>query len=230
MKFISKGFIAVFMFAMIFKLNVTNAQLIPLPPTLLNPLNGALNIQLTPNLKWNMIVLIGELSSFRLQVSATQNFSSPLIDSSGITSDSFKVPTGVLDPNTQYYWRVNASVLRNLVLLTTPFSLPSGFRTLSTVGVVQTGTFAPEGFRLYENYPNPFNPATVIKFDIAEASKVDVSVYDILGYKVEELVNADLSAGTYTADWNASSYSSGIYFYRITTPGFTQTKRMILAK
>lgn len=230
MKFISKGFIAVFMFAMIFKINVINAQLIPLPPTLLNPLNGALNIQLTPDLKWNMIILIGELSSFRLQVSATENFSSTLIDSSGIISDSFKVPAGVLNPNTQYYWRVNASILRNFVLLTTPFSLPSGFRTLSAVGVMQTGTFAPGSFRLYENYPNPFNPVTVIKFDIAEASEVNVSVYDILGNKVDELVNANLSAGTYNADWNASSHSSGIYFCRITARGFTQTNRMILAR
>lgn len=230
MKFIFKGFPAVVLLVLFFMIKVSNAQLIPLPPTLLNPLNGALNIQLTPNLQWELLGVIGNISSFRVQVSTSANFSTTVLDSSGIITDSFKVPAGKLNINTKYYWRVNASILRNLVLLTTPFSLPSDFTTESTTGVVQTGTFEPVGFRLYDNYPNPFNPVTKIKFDLPEASNVNITVYDMLGSKVEEIVNSRLSAGSYEADWNASGYSSGIYFYRIATQDFTDTKRMILAK
>ena len=89
----------------------------------------------------------------------------------------------------------------------------------------------PTEFALHQNYPNPFNPATKISFDLPQDSKVNLVVYDLLGREVSRLVNNEFKvAGTYTFDFNAASLSSGVYFYRLETEGFTNTKRMMLIK
>jgi parallel beta-helix repeat protein len=85
-------------------------------------------------------------------------------------------------------------------------------------------------FALSQNYPNPFNPTTNIKFDIPKKSYVKLVIYDLLGKEVTALVNEEMSAGSYQMDWNASSYPSGVYFYRIETPDFVQTRSMVLLK
>jgi hypothetical protein len=82
-----------------------------------------------------------------------------------------------------------------------------------------------------ENYPNPFNPATRISFDLPQDSKVNLVVYDLLGREVKRLVNNEFKvAGTYTYDFNAASLSSGMYFYMINAGKFSETKRMVLLK
>ena len=88
----------------------------------------------------------------------------------------------------------------------------------------------PTGYSLSQNYPNPFNPATNIKFAIPQAGFVKLTVFNMLGREVETLVNENLNAGTYNADWNASSYSSGVYFYKVQAGEFTDTRKMILVK
>lgn len=98
------------------------------------------------------------------------------------------------------------------------------------VGISQISSTVPDGHRLYMNYPNPFNPSTVIKFDVAASSPVTLKVYNILGEEVATLVNRQLAPGTYTADFDASSRSSGIYFYRLEAQGYVETRRMMLVK
>jgi hypothetical protein len=88
----------------------------------------------------------------------------------------------------------------------------------------------PQNFSLSQNYPNPFNPVTNITFSIPKAGYVKLTVFDITGKEITKLVNGGLSAGTYNADFNASSLSSGAYFYRLETEGFTDIKKMILVK
>jgi hypothetical protein len=89
----------------------------------------------------------------------------------------------------------------------------------------------PTEFALHQNYPNPFNPATKISFDLPQDSKVKLIVYDLLGREVKRLVNNEFKvAGKYTYDFNGAPLSSGVYFYRIETEGFTNTKRMMLVK
>ena len=88
----------------------------------------------------------------------------------------------------------------------------------------------PAKFNLRQNYPNPFNPVTSIRFDIPKASFVKVSVYDVMGREISNLVNEQLKAGEYMVKWDAARYSSGIYFYSIATDGYQTTKKMILAK
>ena len=94
----------------------------------------------------------------------------------------------------------------------------------------------PEIFSVSQNYPNPFNPITQISFDIPKSSFVKLVVYDGLGRELEQLVNRQLSAGSYKYNWEASSYPSGIYFYRLETDEntnglmVTETKKMVLLK
>ncbi|MGV8018386.1 MAG: T9SS type A sorting domain-containing protein [Ignavibacteria bacterium] len=105
------------------------------------------------------------------------------------------------------------------------------------VGVIQQGNTVPEKYYLSPNYPNPFNPVTNIKFDLPESGLVRIKIYNLLGKEVTSLVNSYLSAGKYTAAWDASSFPSGVYFYRmeVTTHGgfkrsFVQSGKMILLK
>lgn len=101
---------------------------------------------------------------------------------------------------------------------------------ISTIGLINLSTEIPDKFSLSQNYPNPFNPSTRISFSLPKASFVKMVVFDITGKEVETLVNENLTAGSFEVDFNASEYTSGVYFYRITTDGFTETKKMILVK
>lgn len=85
-------------------------------------------------------------------------------------------------------------------------------------------------YSLFQNYPNPFNPRTNIRFAVAKLSDVKIVIYDLSGKEVEVLVNEQLQAGTYLTDWNASNYSSGVYFYKIQAGDFSETKRMLMIK
>ena len=89
---------------------------------------------------------------------------------------------------------------------------------------------APVQFYLYQNYPNPFNPTTNIDFSIPQKSKVTLSIYNTLGQIVSTLINEEKEAGIYQLKFNASTLSSGVYFYKISTGEFNQTKKLILLK
>ncbi len=112
----------------------------------------------------------------------------------------------------------------------TPVHLRTIALTVTPVGLSSNETEVPKDFFLYQNFPNPFNPTTNVRFDIAKAGLVKLSVYDITGKKVTDLVNENLNAGKHTVDFNASNISSGVYFYKIETPDFTSIKKMMLIK
>jgi flagellar hook assembly protein FlgD len=85
-------------------------------------------------------------------------------------------------------------------------------------------------YKLFQNYPNPFNPATNIRYSIKENGIVTIKIYDILGKEIATLVNEKQSPGMYEVTWDASQYSSGIYFYKLTAGEFSEVKKMILIK
>ena len=88
----------------------------------------------------------------------------------------------------------------------------------------------PQQYTLSQNYPNPFNPSTLIQYALPEATEVTLEVFNSVGQKVMELVNGQQSAGYHTATFDASGLSSGVYLYKLTTPSFTETKKMLLIK
>ena len=88
----------------------------------------------------------------------------------------------------------------------------------------------PSDFSLSQNYPNPFNPNTIISYQLPEQSNVKLKIYDMLGREIKTLVNDVKPAGSYNISFNAANLSSGIYFYTINTPSFSQSKKMMLIK
>jgi hypothetical protein len=88
----------------------------------------------------------------------------------------------------------------------------------------------PQEYTLSQNYPNPFNPSTQIHYALPEVTHITLEVFNSVGQKVMELVNGQKLAGLHTATFEASGLSSGVYLYKLTTPSFTQTKKMLLIK
>jgi len=85
-------------------------------------------------------------------------------------------------------------------------------------------------FQLFQNYPNPFNPSTSIQYAVSSRQFVRLKVYDVLGTEIAVLVNEEKPAGTYKVEWDASRFSSGVYFYQLRAGSFIQTKKMILVR
>ena len=100
----------------------------------------------------------------------------------------------------------------------------------SPVTGISTEKGVPTKYSLSQNYPNPFNPTTTIKFSIAHGSNVKIVIYDAIGKAVSTLVDSYYAQGSYQVHWNASAYSSGVYFYRIEAKNFSMVKKMILMK
>jgi len=130
-----------------------------------------------------------------------------------------------LTQNTQYCYRVYA---KNCIGLS-PFSNVI-CATTSFTGITVNGNEIPKVYNLFQNYPNPFNPVTNIKFDIPKGSNVVLEIFDVTGKLITSLVNKELDAGSYSASWNAVSFASGIYFYKITAGEYTHQMKMVLVK
>ncbi|UCC80253.1 MAG: T9SS type A sorting domain-containing protein [Candidatus Zixiibacteriota bacterium] len=101
---------------------------------------------------------------------------------------------------------------------------------LIPVSVNEENAIYPFGFELLRAYPNPFNARATIEFDLAEPGDVDLTIYDITGARVEELVDAHMVAGRHSVEWDATGYGSGTYFARITTGTRSKTLKMVLIK
>ncbi len=99
-----------------------------------------------------------------------------------------------------------------------------------SVGILNTTTTEAKNYSLSQNYPNPFNPETKIQFSIPKNGFVKIIVYDLLGREVNELVNEFKQQGSYGISFNGANLSSGIYFYKLITDDFIETKKMILIK
>lgn len=141
---------------------------------------------------------------------------------------------------------VNNSTSNNPFTLTAPaegtYLVNAGYknpnpRTWDSISVVITltgvsgNTIEPvPTYKLYNNYPNPFNPSTKIKYSVAEKTFVSLKIYDIAGSEVASIVNREQAPGEYDIDFNAVNLTSGVYLYKIQAGNFVQTKKMILMK
>ncbi|MGA9405683.1 MAG: T9SS type A sorting domain-containing protein, partial [Bacteroidota bacterium] len=131
-----------------------------------------------------------------------------------------------LQPST--YYPLNNDPLYNVATT----QLPGFVRLLETASItsVPGNSTTPHEFTLEQNFPNPFNPTTDLRFTIADLRFVTLKVFDVLGQEVATLVNGELPAGAYDVAFDARSLSSGVYFYRLTAGNLVQTKKMILEK
>lgn len=102
--------------------------------------------------------------------------------------------------------------------------------TGNPIGITNISTGIPTSFSLSQNYPNPFNPTTVIRFWLSVGSNTSLKIYDVMGREVQTLVNEKLQPGTYESSFDGSQFTSGVYFYKLSTDGFSETKKMLLLK
>jgi plastocyanin len=105
------------------------------------------------------------------------------------------------------------------------------FDASSTAGVKDANTSnLPDAFKLRQNFPNPFNPATTFSFDIPSMTHVSLKIYNLIGEEVATIVNENMSPGSYSKVWNAASMPSGVYFYKLQAGQFTGTRKLVLLK
>lgn len=207
---------------------ITTNPLLPNVPVLSYPVNHSTSQPLTTTFKW---LKCDRAVNYILQISVNSNFSSYFLNDSTIT-DSVKTVSG-FSLNTLYYWRVCGKNLNGK----SNYSDVYDFRTVvSSVNLI--GSSVPGEFKLMQNYPNPFNSITKIRFDIPAISPnktqdnntVIIKIFDVTGREIETLINESVTAGMYEITYNASNLKSGIYFYRLITNGFSETKKLILLK
>ena len=201
---------------------------IPAAPVLLSPANNSSGVLLTDTLVWNKIYA----SVYHLQLSTDSNFSSFIVNDS-LSSDTLRIVSG-LTAGTDYWWRVKGTNTYG----TGVWSGKNKFTTTSLTSVIIPSGSIPDKFALYNNYPNPFNPATTILFHIPLSRGVSegrgvltsLVVYDLLGREVKTLIKQNLQPGKYTVSFDGSNLASGVYFYRIESGSFTEIKKMLMIK
>jgi len=192
----------------------------PAIPELVSPADSSIDASVTPTLEWNAVE--GAVA-YGVLVSPSQVFRNLTYESIGITSNS--ITTDSVEADSTYYWRVGVINADSVINWSDRWM----FTTEKLVGLAND-TRLPKVFRMYQNYPNPFNPTTTIRYDVPRKSQVTISVYNILGKKVTELVYKQHEAGRYKVEFNAVNYSSGVYFYRIKANSYSDIKKFIILK
>ena len=188
-------------------------------PILISPPDSAVNVSTNPTFEWTPV---NGAVSYTLQISTFGSFINFVVNQPGITSTSFSV--NGLEENKKFYWRVRGATSNYEGL----FSQVFRFTTGSSSSVNENENLYI--YNLEQNFPNPFNPITHIKYQLAKPDFVTIYIYNILGMEIAKLVNEEKSAGSYEVEYDATHLSSGIYFYRLQTDSFVETKKMVLMK
>jgi len=135
-----------------------------------------------------------------------------------------------------YSWGLNADQILSIVLDENDFAMvgTSGsgvYRSFnSTVDIRESDFSIVTSFELFQNFPNPFNPSTKIKYSVPQTSQVQIKVFDVLGNEIVTLVSEEKVVGIYEMVWNAANLPSGVYFYQLKAGEYVNTKKMILLK
>jgi len=200
--------------------NFKSIVAIPAAPLLVSPLSGNTITQDSLKLVWYGVT---GTTSYKLQVSKSNTFSTIWLEKSALADTSLVVSQ--LDSNATYYWRVYASNVAGMSSASSVWN----FVTKIPVGITKIDQF-PTTYMLSQNFPNPFNPTTVIRYDLPKEGLVTLKVYDMLGKEVTVLVNQNQSVGKYSVTFDASSLTSGVYIYRIQANDFISVKKLLLLK
>ena len=188
--------------------------------SLISPDSSATDVELVPTFVW-----VSDSLASHYQFELTNLSDSSMIDT---LVAYLSYTSGIqLTNSTTYTWRIRGLVKdQNLY---GEWSSRWIFTTESTSSSTED-EFIQNQFTLVQNYPNPFNPSTQIQYALPEATQVTLEVFNSVGQKVMDLVNRQQSAGYHTTTFDASGLSSGVYLYKLTTPSFTKTKKMLLIK
>jgi hypothetical protein len=191
-------------------------------PALLSPENGIGDIsQNSIDLLWSNVP---EAISFQIQVSRDLLFQSITIDkivdsdyplSENIFKHQYSISS--LNPSATYFWRIRALS-------------PDGKKEWSSIFNFTVRSNSPENFWIYPAYPNPFNSSTTIKFELKKPEIVKISIYDILGKKISDLVSGFFQNGTHTVSWDAKKFASGVYFCRFQAKSTSRSIKLFLYK
>ena len=153
----------------------------------------------------------------------------------GFNIDESTIAVEVLDETTNTWTTVSNVVVNttdNTVTFTTndlnSFYALTGQENVLSIG--EGSTLLSQGFELEQNYPNPFNPSTNIAFRLNNASQVVLTVYNVLGQQITELLNGKMDAGVHSVQFNAATLPTGIYFYELKVDGNSQIRKMNLIK
>ena len=195
-----------------------------------SPANNVSDVSLSPTLSWSAV---NGANKYRLEVNNKNDFTGTVIfDGDTISTTSKKISD--LSYNYHYYWRVTA--LNNAGNLSDTSSTFI-FTTAGNVTEVEgSKSIIPDRYALFQNFPNPFNPTTVIRYALPADSRINIVIYNILGQEIRELLNNTETAGYHEVVFNGNGLASGVYFYRIVAVSivnnkeFVSTKKLILMK
>lgn len=142
-------------------------------------------------------------------------------------SINYTVPEGIVPDNCN----INIFVYKVGTAISTDYNVQQAltFPMTSSTGIGNSSSIVSE-YSLTQNYPNPFNPTTTINYTLPKDGNVSFKIYDMLGNEVGEYVNGFQKAGIYTVVFDGANLSSGIYYYKLETQGFSETKKMMLVK
>ena len=175
------------------------------------PLNNSTEISLTPTLKWS---IVEHVASYRVQISNDSVFNKIIFDFRGMKDTSLTIES--LDYLSTYYWRIKT-------VSSTGYEYMSPTWKFTTIS-------GPKKFQFYQNFPNPFNLVTEIKYDLIKSEFITLKIYNVLGKEISTLVNELKPAGSYIVKFNGNNLSSGIYFYKLQTENYSSIKKMVLIK
>lgn len=192
----------------------------PVAAALVYPANFSLDLPVDVEFRWSPAPAA---TAYRLQLARAADFSIMDKDTSALSDTSFLFAG--LQNYTIYWWRVKASN----TIGSADWSATFKFRTVVSMSVADREGL-PQEFQLDQNYPNPFNPATTIRYALPHSGPVRLEVFDVLGQRVAILVDEVQEAGFHEVMWVANGEASGVYFYRLTGPGYMAIKRMILVR
>jgi hypothetical protein len=156
-------------------------------------------------------------------VATDSNFTALVFNDSTLVDSSIQFAPSLLN-NTRYYWHVNATNAGGA----STYSATWNFTTALT-GVKEDLGF-PQEFSLAQNYPNPLNPSTVIRYGLPQTSFVTLTVYNTLGQQVAELVNGQQQGGYHDVAFHGEGLASGVYFYQLNAGTYTNIKKFVVLK
>jgi hypothetical protein len=191
-------------------------------PVLILPADAATAVSVLPSFRWK--VQAGAVS-YGLQVSTDPGFATTVVNQTGMTDTTLTL-TVRLASSTLYYWHVNATNSTG----TSAWTSARSFTTGPASAIEQLDGALPTQYALLQNFPDPFNPTTTIRFEVPKEGFVELKIYDAIGKEVANLLSTYLNAGRYQIRWNAAGNASGVYFYRLVSQDYSAVKKLVLMK